>query len=179
MNLILSPLRAVGWAVSFIFRLVLVMLLVALVAFAGFVFVKGSQPMGVVGADPRGAIADLGAMNYWNFMAHQLAASRETSSNCHRTRLIYLTIALPVYPVVYTYVALYPESVLARHTQPSRLISEPIKWSQVPETWWKLVKEISWLAFTQPQWDYTPAIGQRVQIDRRCILPPIQLKSAK
>ena len=179
MNLILSPLRAVGWAVSFIFRLVLVMLLVAIVAFAGFVFVKASQPMGVVGVDPRGAIADLGAMNYWNFMAHQLAVSRETSSNCHHTRLIYLTIVLPVYPVVYTYVALYPESNLARHTQPNPLIPKPITWQQAPETWWRLVKEISWLAFTQPQWDYTPAVGERVGVDWSCILPPIDSNTRK
>ena len=179
MNLILSPLRAVGWTVSFIFRLVLVMLLVAIVAFPGFVFVKGSQPMGAVGVDPRGAIADLGARNYWNFMAHQLAASRETSSNCHRTRLIYLTIALPVYPAVYTYVAMYPESNLARHTQPSPLIPNPISWQQAPETWWRLVKEISWLAFMQPQWDYTPAIGQRVQVDNSCTLPSFQPETVR
>jgi hypothetical protein len=179
MNLILSPLRAVGWTVSFIFRLVLVMLLVALVAFAGFVFVKGSQPMGVVGADPNGKTADLGAMNYWEFMSSRLAASRETSSNCHHTRLIYLTIVLPVYPVVYTFVALYPESNIARHTQPSPLIPNPIAWKQAPETWWKLVKEISWLAFTQPQWDYTPAIGQRVQVDNSCTLPSIQPETVR
>ncbi len=67
---------------------------------------------------------------------------------------------------------LFPESSLATHIQPSPLIPEPISWKEAPETWWQLVKEISWLAFTEPQWDYTPAIGQRVRVDRACILPP-------
>jgi hypothetical protein len=36
---------------------------------------------------------------------------------CHRTRLIYLAIASRVYPALYTYVALHPESSLARLVQ--------------------------------------------------------------
>ena len=147
------------------------LMLVVIIAFVGYVLVKGSQPMGFVGADPNGQTAVLTDMNYWEYMANRLAASRETPANCHRTRLIYLAIALPVYPVVYTYVALFPESNLALHTQPSPLIPDPISWKEVPETWWRLVKEISWLAFTEPQWDYTPAVGQRVQIDISCSLP--------
>jgi hypothetical protein len=176
MNLILSPRRAVGRAISFIFRLILALMLVLIIAFAGFVLVKGSQPMGEVGADPNDESAVLSEVNYWEFMANRLAASRETPINCHRTRLIYLTIALPMYPAVYIYVALYPESSLARHTQPSPLIPDPISWGEAPETWWRLVKEISWLAFTEPQWDYTPAVGQRVEVDQSCILPPFQAK---
>jgi len=52
----------------------------------------------------------------------------------------------------------------------------PIAWRRAPETWCKLVKEISWLAFMQPQWDYTPATGQRVEVDGQCTLSPIGLK---
>ena len=99
-----------------------------------------------------------------------MEASRHTPAVCHRTRLIYLAIALPAYPVLYTYVALYPESSLARHVQPGSLIPQPIQWEQAPETWWRLVEEISILAFTTPQWDFTVAVGQRVEVDRECTL---------
>jgi hypothetical protein len=174
MNLILSPLRAVGLAIGFVFRLNLALMLVLIIALVGFVLVKGSQPMGEVGADPNGESTVLSDVNYWEFMSGRLAASSETPTNCHRTRLIYLTIALPVYPAVYTYIALYPESSLARQAQPSPLIPDPISWQEAPETWWRLVKEISWLAFTEPQWDYTPAVGQRVNIDSSCTLPLVR-----
>lgn len=176
MNLILSPLRAIGLATSFIFKMILVLMLVVIIVLVGYVFVKGSQPMGFVGADLNGQTAVLTDANYWEYMSDRLAARRETPANCHRTRLVYLAIALPVYPVVYTYVALFPESSLAHHTQPSPLIPDPISWWEVPETWWQLVKEISWLAFTEAQWDYTPAVGQRVMIDEQCNLPMLQIK---
>ncbi len=73
---------------------------------------------------------------------------------CHRTRLVYLALALPLYPVLYTYVALYPESNLARHTQPNPLIPNPITWQQAPETWQRLVRDISWRAFAEPQFEF-------------------------
>jgi hypothetical protein len=41
----------------------------------------------------------------------------------------------------------------------------------VPETWWRLVVEVSLLAFTQPQWDFTPAAGERVGVDESCVMP--------
>lgn len=169
--MIFSPLRDVGRAMSFITRLIFVSMLVVIIAFIGYVLVKGSQPMGVVGADPNGESTVLSELNYWEFMANRLAVSSETSVNCHRTRLIYLAIALPVYPAVYTYVAIFPDSNLAHHTQPSPLIPDPISWKEAPETWWKLVKEISWMAFTEPQWDYTPEVGQKLRIDQHCVLP--------
>jgi hypothetical protein len=170
MKLILLPLRAVGVALSFIFRLMLVLIIVITITITCFVIVKGSQPMGVVGADPNGENAVLGDMNYWKYMANRLQASSETPANCHNTRLLYLAIALPVYPVIYTYVALFPESNLSTHIQPSPLIPKQITWKETPDTWWQLVKEISWLAFTEPQMDYTPEVGERVHIEISCNL---------
>jgi hypothetical protein len=179
-DLMLAPLRVLGWTISALFRLGLVVVLLAGIALAGFVLVKGSQPLGAVSSGPDGQTMDLGETSYWEFMAGSLAASRQTLLNCHRTRLAYLAIALPLYPVAYTFVALYPESTLARHVQPSRLIPDPITprnersgqaWRQVPETWWRLVVEVSLLAFTQLQWDFTPAVGERVKVDQRCVLP--------
>lgn len=166
MRLILFPLKMLSRLVNFLVRLVLALLVVATLTLAGSVAVRSSQPMGLYSA----AENSQSAMNYWQYMADRLAASRQTPTNCHRTRLIYLVVALQVYPILYTYVALYPESSLARHIQPSPLLPEPITWQQVPKTWWRLVERVSVLAFTQPQWDYTPAVGQRVRIDAKCIL---------
>jgi hypothetical protein len=173
MKLILFPLRAVGFAMSFIFKMMLVLIIVIAIAITGFVFVKGSQPIGMIGVYPSGGTAVLNDLNYWEYMTNRLQASSETPANCHKTRLVYLAIALPVYPAIYTYVALFPESSLATHIQPNQLIPEPISWRQAPETWWQLVKEVSWLAFTEPQRNYTPEVGQRVRIDQWCNLPTI------
>ena len=115
MRLILFSLKMLGRLVNFLVRLVLTLLIVAAITLAGYVAVRSSQPMGL---DTTGPTSH-SAMNYWQTMADRLDASRQTPTNCHRTRLIYLAIALPLYPVLYTYVALYPESSLARHIQPS------------------------------------------------------------
>jgi len=171
MKLIHFPLLVVGSALGFIFRMMLVLIVVITITVAGFVIVKGSQPIGMVGAEPKSDNTVLGDMNYWEYMANRLQASSETPANCHWTRLVYLAIALPVYPVIYTYVALFPESSLARHIQSSPLIPNPISLKEAPETWWQLVKETSWLAFTEPQWDYSPAVGERVLINQQCNLP--------
>ncbi len=153
-------------------RLSLAVLLLLQVAFAGWIIVQGMQPMGEMGAAPSDPAGDLNDPSYWDYMSNRLAASRQTPVACHRTRLIYLAIALPMYPALYTTAALFPESSLARHIQTSSLLPAPIPWQQAPETWWRLVKEISWLAFTQPQWDFTPAVGERVRVDEGCELPP-------
>jgi hypothetical protein len=176
MKLILFPLRAIGFALSFIFRTMLVFIVVIAVTITGFVIVKGSQPIGMEGTDPNGDSAELSDMNYWEYMANRLQASSETPANCHKTRLVYLAIALPVYPAIYTYVALFPESSLASHIQPSPLIPESISWTEAPDTWWQLVTKISWVAFTEPQWDYTPEVGQRVKVDSQCNLPIYNIK---
>jgi hypothetical protein len=173
MKLILTRLRAVSLTLSSIFKKMLVVIIVIAITITSFVIVKGSQPIGMVGADPSDGTVELSDMNYWEYMANRLQASSETPANCHRTRLVYLAIALPVYPALYTYVALFPESSLATHIQPNQLIPEPISWRQAPETWWQLVKEVSWLAFTEPQRNYTPEVGQRVRIDQWCNLPTI------
>ncbi len=152
-------------------QIALMVLLLAGILFAGWVAIQGMQPMGGIGADPNDPAAGLGDLSYWDYMSDRLAASRQTPAACHRTRLIYLALALPVYPVLYTTAALFPESSLAQHTQASRLIPAPITWQQVPNTWWRLVREISWLAFTQPQWDFTPAVGERVRVDEGCQMP--------
>ena len=78
-----------------IFRLILMLMLVAITAFDSFVIVKGSEPLGVMVAAPNAKSTVLSDMNYWESMADRLAAISETPANCHRTRLVCLTIAPP------------------------------------------------------------------------------------
>jgi hypothetical protein len=164
----LSPIRWLGRFLNLVICLALTLILVTVASLGSFVVWQSSQPIGTLGANLRGPSADLHDLNYWQFMAGGLAASRETPASCHRNRLVGLTIMLPVYPALYTAFALFPDSVLARNAQPSPLIPPPITWSQVPETWWCLVKEISWLVLTEPQLDFKPGVGQKVGVDRRC-----------
>jgi hypothetical protein len=51
------------------------------------------------------------------------------------------------------------------------LIPDPIAWRHVPETWWWLVKEISWLVFTESQLNFTPEVGQKVRVKNHCEIP--------
>ena len=176
-QIVLLPLRVLGWTINLIWRMVLVVVLVSVMVFAGFVTVKGNQPLGVVGDHPKSVTADLGEITYWKFMADRLVVVRDTPSICQKTRLVALVMILPVYPILYTTVALAPDGYLSRHVQPSPLIPDPITWEQVPETWWHLVKEISWYDFSAPQLDYKPGIGQRVGDDKSCNLPPVQTVS--
>jgi hypothetical protein len=48
------------------------------------------------------------------------------------------------------------------------LIPDPITWRQAPETWWFLVKEVSWLVLTESQLDFRPGVGQKVGVDSSC-----------
>lgn len=170
MSAVRSLLLGITWAAASLIRVGFLSVLLVGLVFAGFVIHEAAQPVGRVGADPAGQQADLGDLSYWEFMTSRLDASRETPVNCHRTRLIALALGLPLYPALYTYIGLYPESSLARHVQPSPLIPQQITWQEVPETWFRLVKEVSWLVFTQPLWDYTPAVGERARVDEGCQL---------
>jgi hypothetical protein len=111
--LLLIPMCYVGRLLSLVFRLALLLALVAGAVMGSFVAWKSFQPVGTLGADLQGPNIYLNDLNYWEFMAGSLAASRETPASCHRNRLVGLTIMLPVYPALYTAFALYPESTLA------------------------------------------------------------------
>jgi hypothetical protein len=167
----LSPIRWIARLLGLAIRLILALILVTVASLGSFVTWKSLQPVGTLGANPQGTTVHLDDLNYWEFMTSSLAASRETPASCHRNRSVGLAIMLPVYPVLYTAFALYPDSTLARQAQPSPLIPNPITWNQVPETWWWLVKEISWLVFTESQLNFTPEVGQKVRVKNHCEIP--------
>ena len=153
-------------------RITMAFMLASGVIFASFVYWQGSRPMGEI-SSATGVSNELQEISYWEYLKDRLDANSRSPANCRRSRLIFLTIAVPVYPIAYTYVALYPDSILSSHVQPDPRIPQRITWQKAPLTWWNLVKEFTWMAFTQPLMNYRPAVGQKVGIDRTCTLPVI------
>jgi hypothetical protein len=121
-----------------LFRLLLVLILIAGVIFVAFVGYKGMQPMPQDGAN---------GMTYWQFMRDRIGAIRELPAKCQQMHFTGYLIAVPVYPVLYTYVGMFPDSFLARHTQPHPAIPQNVQLADAPNTWWSLVEIVSWDAW--------------------------------
>ena len=112
-------------------------LIAGLILFA-FVAYKGSQHMQQVSAD---------GITYWQFMRERIGAIRELPAKCQQMHFTGYMIAVPIYPILYTYVGMFPDSFLARHTQPHPAIPEDVKLVDAPATWWSLVETVSWDAW--------------------------------
>ena len=133
--------RSLLAALGFVLRIFLAIILLAglvLVAFAGY---KGSQPMPQDGAN---------GMTYWQFMRERIEAIRALPAKCQQMHFAGYLIAVPVYPLLYTYIGLFPDSFLARHAQPHPAIPKDVKLADVPNTWWSLVEIVSWDAWVTP-----------------------------
>ncbi|MDI6694259.1 MAG: hypothetical protein QME21_04375 [Anaerolineales bacterium] len=133
--------RSLFSALGLLVRVLLAFILVAglvLVAFAGY---KGSQPM------PQ---AEANGLTYWQFMRERISAIRELPAKCQQMHFTGYLIAVPVYPVLYTYAGMFPDSFLARHTQPHPAIPKDVRLADAPATWWSLVEIVSWDAWVTP-----------------------------
>ena len=133
--------RSLFSALGILIRLLLALVLIAGLILVAFVAYEGSQPMQQNGAD---------GMSYWQFMRERIGAIRELPAKCQQMHFTGYLIAVPVYPVLYTYVGMFPDSFLARHTQPHSAIPEDVKLSDAPTTWWSLVETVSWDAWVTP-----------------------------
>jgi hypothetical protein len=99
--------RSVFSAFRLLIRLLLALILIAGLVFVAFAGYKGSQPM-----QPDGA----NGMTYWQFMRERIGAIRELPAKCQQMHLTGYLIAVPVYPVLYTYVGMFPDGApLADH----------------------------------------------------------------
>lgn len=130
--------RSIFSAFGILIRLLLALVLIAGVILVAFVAYKGSQPMPQAGAD---------GMTYWQFLRERIGAIRELPAKCQQMHFTSFVIAVPLYPALYTFVGIYPGSYLARHTQPDPSIPRDIGWSDAPNTWWRLVEDVSWEAW--------------------------------
>lgn len=130
--------RSLFSALGLLIRAILVIILIAGLIFIAFVGYKGSQPMQQDGAD---------GMTYWQFMRERIGAIRELPAKCQQMHFTGYVLAVPLYPVLYTYVGMFPDSFLAQHTQPHPAIPEDVQLTDVPATWWSLVEIVSWDAW--------------------------------
>lgn len=142
-------------------RLLLVLALVAGLVVVAFAAYKGSQPMQQDGAD---------GMTYWQFMDERIGAIRELPAKCQQMHFTGYELAVPLYPALYTYVPMFPDSFLAQHTQPHHAIPRDVQWVDAPATWWSLVEIVSWEAWVTP---HVP------QIMPECNLTPPEISALK
>lgn len=92
-------------------------------------------------------LASADGMTYWQFVRERIGAIRDLPAKCQQMHFTSFAIAVPLYPALYTYVGIYPESYLARHTQPDPSIPKDIGWVDAPDVWWRLVEDVSWEAW--------------------------------
>ena len=131
--------------ISWVFKLVSLILIVTILGSLLWVAQRGGQPMDLPQI-PAG-------ITYWQFMADRVdAASEIQPARCGYGMFAFLLAAGPFYSVLYTYIGLYPDSFLAHVSQkdpniPMGVAGAP--WYQVPEIWWKIVEKLSWIALAK------------------------------
>lgn len=94
-------------------RILLLVFLGTLLVVICFTTYKASQPMG---------IEDTGRITYWQFVVDRIGTIRQQPAKCQQMHFVGFATAVPFYPVLYTYVGLYPDSFIARHTMPHEAI---------------------------------------------------------
>ena len=115
---------------------------------AGLVFIgfKANQPMSVSDA-PQG-------MTYIEFMQDRIEAAKTVEpSRCGWGMMLSLATLGPIYSVLYTAVAINPDSTLAKMTASDPDIPINVadaKWYDVPGIWWGVVERLSWTMLGKP-----------------------------
>ncbi len=115
---------------------------VILMVCLGLVFIgyKANQPMIVAGV-PEG-------MTYVEFIQDRIDAAKTVEpSRCGWGMMLSLAILGPIYSVVYTAVAINPDSTLAKMTASDPDIPKGVegaRWYEIPGIWWGVVEQLSW-----------------------------------
>lgn len=121
---------------------------VVLMICLGLVFIvyKANQPM-TVPDTPEG-------MTYVEFIKDRIDAAKTVEpSRCGWGMMLSLVTLGPIYSVVYTAVAINPESTLAKLTAYDPDIPKGVvgaRWYEVPEIWWGVVERLSWTMLGKP-----------------------------
>lgn len=98
----LFMIRSLFTILATIFRAILALVLIADLILVAFVGYKGSQPMQQVGAN---------GMTYLQFMRDRIGAIHAQPAKCQQMHLTAYLLAVPIYPVLYTYVGMFPNSI--------------------------------------------------------------------
>ena len=115
---------------------------------AGLIYVcyKANQPMNVADV-PKG-------MTYVEFIQDRFDATQTVKpSRCGWGMMLSLAALGPIYSVVYTDVAIYPNGKLAKMTASDPDIPKGVagaKWIEVPGIWWGVVERLSWTMLGKP-----------------------------
>ncbi len=123
------------------FRLLGLATLAAGLVFVAFVVYKGARPM---------HIQEAYGMTYWQFMRDRIGAIRQLPSTCQQLHFTGYALAVPLDPIRYTVVGVFPNSFLEGHLQPDSSIPKGIRWFDAADVWWLLVETISWEAWETP-----------------------------
>ena len=121
---------------------------VILVICLGLVFIgyKVNKPM-IVPEAPEG-------MTYVEFMKDRIDAAKTVEpSRCGWGMMLSLATLGPIYSVVYTVVAINPDSTLAKITASDPDIPKGVegaKWYEIPGIWWGVVERLSWTMLGKP-----------------------------
>lgn len=93
-------------------------------------------------------------MTFIEFMNDRTDAAKTVKpSRCGWGMMLSLTTLGPIYSVVYTAVAINPESTLAKMTASDPDIPKGVegaKWYEVPGIWWGVVERLSWTMLGKP-----------------------------
>jgi len=116
--------------------LVIILVIVLTCLYIGY---KGNQPMSVPQVPQD--------MTYFEFVQDRVDAAKELKLTCGVGMFASLAILGPFYSVLYTYVALAPDSFVAKVTAPDPDIASNVvgaSWTEIPGVWWETVERLSW-----------------------------------
>lgn len=131
--------------IRFFFHAIVLFVLIFLASCAGFVGIRGNQPMSISQVQSR--------MTYWEFIQDRLDAAKEVQpARCGTGKLTFFAVMTPFYSALYTYVGIHPEGFLAKVTMHDSNIPTGVAGAdltQVPDIWWKTVERLSWSALAR------------------------------
>ena len=131
--------KAILFLVRMIWKGIMLCVVFSLVTGCGFISYKGNQPMSVPQV-PHG-------MTYFEFIQDRMDAAKELKPSCGVGMFASLAILGPFYSALYTYVAIQPDSFVAKVTAPDPDIARNVagaRWAEIPDVWWETVERLSW-----------------------------------
>jgi len=132
--------KPIALLLTFISKAISLALILTIVLACLYIGYKGNQPMSVTDA-PRD-------MTYFEFIEDRGEAAKELKpARCGVGMFASLAILGPIYSALYTYVAVNPDSFLAKVTAPDPDIAKGVAGAnliEIPDIWWKTVERLSW-----------------------------------
>jgi len=131
--------KLIGLLFGMIIKAISLVVILVIVLTCLYIGYKGNQPMSVPQVPQD--------MTYFEFVQDRIAAAKELKLTCGVGMFVSLAILGPFYSVLYTYVAVQPDSFVARVTAPDPDIDRSAagaSWTKIPDVWWKTVERLSW-----------------------------------